>query len=282
MEIRFDDVSYIYNNKTPLKKIALSNVNMEFKENMINGIIGKSGSGKTTLIEMINALMLPTTGSIKVGSRILKETRKIRDVNQLRYKIGLVFQFPEEQFFCKTVEEEIKFGLNYFNHNVVSIDKHVSDALTMVGLDNSYLDKNPFNLSSGEMRKVAIASILAFNPKVVILDEPTIGLDNKSKENLIKIIRLLKNRYNKTVIIVSQDVEFLHKIVNYLFVLDQGRIVLEGNKYDVFTNPIMNDLEIEIPKIIEFEKLVRKTKNVRLEYRDNINDLMKDVYRHVK
>ena len=281
MEVKFNHVFYVYNEKTPLSKIVLSNINTTFKEGKITSIMGKSGSGKTTLIELINALIIPSKGNIQVGSRVISKTRKIKNINNLRYKIGLVFQVPEEQFFCKTVKEEIEFGMKYFNKSVKSIQKHISDALIMMELDDSYLNRNPFTLSSGEMRKVAIASVLAFNPKVIILDEPTIGLDNKSKENLIKIIKLLKNRYKKTIIVVSNDTDLLLKISDHVILLDKGKIVLEGNKYDVFKQDI-EKYSLKRPKIIEFEQLVLEKKGIKIGYRDDINDLMKDVYRYVK
>ena len=281
MEVKFNNVYYVYNEKTPLSKLVLGDINTTFKEGTINGIIGRSGSGKTTMVELINALILPTKGNVTVGSKVISKTRKIKNINNLRYRIGLVFQFPEEQFFCKTVKEEIEFGMRYFKKTVKSIEKHVSDALLMVGLDDSYLTRNPYTLSSGEMRKVAIASILAFNPKIVILDEPTIGLDNSSKENLIKIIKLLKNRYHKTVIMVSNDTDMLHKISDHIVLLDKGKIVLEGSKYEVFKQDI-EKYGVKKPKIIEFEELVYKEKNIKIGYRDDINDLMKDVYRYVK
>ena len=281
MEVKFNHVFYVYNEKTPLSKMVLGDINTTFKEGKITGIMGKSGSGKTTLIELINALIIPTKGNIQVGSRVISKTRKIKNINNLRYKIGLVFQVPEEQFFCKTVKEEIEFGMKYFKKSVKSIEKHVSDALIMMGLDDSYLNRNPFTLSSGEMRKVAIASVLAFNPKLIILDEPTIGLDNKSKENLIKIIKLLKNRYKKTIIVVSNDTDLLLKISDNVILLDKGKIILEGNKYDVFKQDI-SKYGLKRPKIIEFEKLVLEKKGIKIGYRDDINDLMKDVYRYVK
>ncbi len=281
MEVKFNNVYYVYNEKTPLSKMVLGNINTIFKEEKITGIIGKSGSGKTTLIQLINALIIPTKGNVVVGKRIISKTKKIKDINNLRYQIGLVFQMPEEQFFCQTVKEEIEFGMKYFKKSVKNIEKHISDALLMVELNDSYLNRNPFTLSSGEMRKVAIASVLAFNPKIIILDEPTIGLDNKSKNNLIKIIKLLKNRYKKTVIIVSNDTDFLLQVVDHVILLDKGRIIYEGNKYDVFKQDL-EKYKIKRPKIIEFEQLVLQKKNIKIGYRDDINDLMKDVYRYVK
>jgi len=282
MEINFNNVSFSYNEKQKNKKEALKSININIKKGKINGIIGKSGSGKTTLAELINALLIPTKGNIKVDDFIIEKGKKIININNLRVNIGLIFQFPEEQFFNLKVKDEIKFGMNYFNIKTEEIDKRCEDALKLVGLDNTYLEKETFNLSNGEMRKVAIASILAFNPKVVILDEPTIGLDSLSKKSLINLIRKLKTRYHKTVIIITHDVDLLHQISDYIFVLDNGKIILEGNKYEVFTSDELTNYGLVPPKIIEFEKLVQKKKGIKLGYRDDINDLIKDIYRYAK
>jgi len=261
MEVVLEQVEYINSNKK-----ILENINLNIKKGSITTILGKSGSGKTVLAEIIDLLTLPTTGIVRHDND---------------YKVGMVFQSPEEQFFSSTVEKEITFGLNFNNKDINEIKKKVQDALTMVGLDESYLNRNPFSLSCGEKRKVAIASILAMNPRTLILDEPTLGLDNKSKKSLIKIIKLLKNRYNKTIVVITKDSEFAHLISDEVIILHEGKIVLQGNKYDVFTSDI-EKYGIKKPQIIEFEQLVRKEKNIRLLYRDDINDLMKDVYRYVK
>lgn len=282
MEIKFNNVSYAYNQNTPLEAKALQDISVTFEEEKIHGIVGKSGSGKTTMIELMHTLMLPTQGNIEVGSRVISQGSQIQNVNQMRYKVGLVFQFPEEQFFCSTVQKEIAFGMKYFKKSAAEIKKHISDALKMVQLDDSYLERDPFSLSSGEMRKVAIASVLAFNPKVIILDEPTIGLDFESKENLIKILKMLKKRYHKTVIIVTHDTDLLHRIADHIVILENGKLVLEGNKYEVFTHPSLEEYGVKRPQIIAFEKTVLDKKNIKLGFRDDINDLMKDVYRYVK
>ncbi|MDD4607629.1 MAG: ATP-binding cassette domain-containing protein [Bacilli bacterium] len=283
MEIKFNEVNYIYNNHTPLSKRVLKDINIEFKKDNVNGIIGKSGSGKTTLIELINALLVPTSGKVSVNKFINQKNKRIKDINKLRRQVGLVFQFPEEQFFNNTVKKELLFGIKYLNYKTKNSDKRCRDALRMVGLDESYLERNPFSLSSGEMRKVAIASILMFNPKVIILDEPTIGLDSISKNNLIKLIKMLKNKYNKTIIVISHDVDMLHKICDYIYVLDNGKVVIEGTKYEVFSKPDeLDNYGIKCPMIMEFSNKVLAKKNIKIGYRDDIMDLIKDVYRHVK
>lgn len=283
MEIKFNKVGFIYNEKTPLKKEVLKDLDLEIKKSKINGIVGKSGSGKTTIIEMIISLIVPTSGHIKIDNCFIERKSKIVNISLLRFKVGLVFEFPEDQFFNQTVYDEVAFGLKTFNYKTEEINKRVSDALKMVGLNDDYLLKNPHVLSNGEKRKVAIASILVFNPKVIILDEPTVGLDSNSKNNLIRLIKLLKNRYHKTIIIVTQDVDFLHKLVDYIFILNDKKIVLEGDKYQVFTQvEILLKYGIGVPKIIEFTNQVLKEKQIKLGYRDEINDLIKDIYRYAK
>lgn len=272
MEVTFNNVSY--------DKI-LKDINLKFEKEKIIGIIGKSGSGKTTLVEMIDALVYPTSGEVIVGKHIIKNKVKIKDINDLRFNVGLVFENSEEQLFNNTVYDEIAFAMKQFKYKLDKIDERVKDALKMVNLSEKYLQQDPFKLSSGEMKKVAIASVLAFNPEILILDEPWVSLDSKSKKNLLRIIRTLKNRYNKTIIIVSNDSELIHKIVDYVYVINDGTIVKEGKKYEVFKEDLSN-YGIKIPKIIEFSNLVLEKKKIKLGYRDEINDLIKDIYRNVK
>lgn len=283
MEIKYNKVGYTYNAKTSIKKVALKNIDLAIQENKINAIIGKSGSGKTTLIEMMNSLLIPTKGYVNVDEDVIKEKGKIKNINMLRRKIGIVFQFPEEQFFNLTVKKEIEFGLLNFNYRTDQMDKRISDALKMVGLDDSYLERDPFKLSNGEQRKIAIASVLAFNPKVIVFDEPTIGLDYESKKNLIKLIRMLKTRYNKTIVIISHDIDLIHTISDYVILLDKGELILAGPKYDILGNPeALAYYNIKMPKVVEFSYKVLKDKGIKMGYRDDINDLLKDIYRYAR
>lgn len=268
MEIIFENVSFSYNKINYIKKDILKNINISFKEEKVYSIIGKSGIGKTTFAELIAGIISPTEGKI---------------VNQNKDKIGYVFQFPEEQFFNRTVRKELETGMILNHYHTDELEKRIKDALKMVGLNNEYLEKNPFKLSNGEKRLVAIASVLIFNPKIIILDEPTIGLDEESKSTLIKLIRLLKKRYQKTVIIISHDTDFVHTISDHIIVLYNQKIVLEGNKYEVFKqNDLLKKYGLKQPKVMEFSTKVLKKKNIKIGYRDEINDLIKDIYRYVK
>lgn len=282
MEVKFNNVDFSYKKVNYIEKKILNDINIKFIEGKINGIIGKSGSGKTTLIELIDSLLLPTSGNIEVGNYIINN-KKTKNELDLRREIGLVFQFAEEQFFTNTIRDELETILKLSNYKKNDIGKRIVDSLKMVGLNETYLYLNPLKLSRGEMKKVAIAASLLLNPKLLILDEPTIGLDSKSKKDLIRLIRMLKNRYNKTIIIVTHDMNFLHQIVDYIFVLDNKKIVLEGTKYDIFKEEkLLKKYNIKVPKIIEFENKVINKKNIKIGYRDDINDLIKDIYRNVK
>lgn len=283
MEIKFCDVSFTYEQSNSIQNNILENINFTFESGNIYGIVGKSGSGKSTMMQMINGLLLPTSGKIMVGKYKLQNSSKPKSINQLRPNIGFVFQFPEEQFFCSTVSEEIQYGMKNFSIKVNVLDKQTSAALKMVGLNDEYLERDPFSLSHGEMRKVALASVLAYNPKIVILDEPTVGLDDNDKKLLIKIIRNLKLRYKKTVIIVSHDTDFLLKIVDQVLLLDKGKIVLSGDKYTVLSDEkVLKSANVKVPDILSFSNLVKRKKNIKIGYRDDINDLIKDIYRYVK
>ena len=278
MEIKFNHVSFSYGNND-----VLSDIDVIIPDGKITGIVGKSGSGKTTLIQLINGLLLPTSGSVEVGSFILEAHKKISNINALRFDVGMVFQFPEEQFFHTTVAKEIGFGIEQFNYKKDKKDERISEALKMVGLNDSYLSRDPFSLSNGEKRKIAIASILIFNPKVIIFDEPTIGLDFESKKSFIRLVKLLKKRYNKTIIISSHDTDFLHSLVDNVIVLNQGKIVLTGDKYEVFKQENrLRKYGVISPKLISFSNKVLEKKKIKIGYRDEMNDLIKDIYRYVK
>lgn len=282
MEIKFDKVSFSYLAGTPLQVDALKDISTTIHSNKINALIGPSGSGKSTMIELINGLILPTKGIVHVGKHKLRNNIRIVNSNQLRFEIGVVFQNPEEQFFCNTVKKEIEFGMKYFGYKIDKIEERVKSALQMVGLDDSFLDRNPFKLSGGEKRRVAIASVLAFNPEVIILDEPTNGLDITSKEMLIKLIKLLKTKYKKTIIVVSHDVDTLYKFVDNVIILSNGKILAEGNKFDVFKDvKYLTENGVKVPRIVEFIHKVEEKTGKYLGKIDDVNDLIKEIYQNV-
>ena len=259
MEIR--DISFSY----PNGKKVLNNINLKIEKGKILGIIGPNGSGKTTFLDIISNLVKPTTGYINN-----KES------------IGYLFQNTKSSFFCNTVKEEIEMSAITHNYKIKELEKRIKDVLKIVNLEQNILDKNPLLLSNNEAKKVALATILIYNPKIIILDEPTTNLDNKSMSEFINLIKLLKNRYHRTIIIVSHDMELIHKIADNIIVLNKGEIVLHGNKFQVFSNTrILKKYGILAPKIMLFREKVLNKKGIRLEYRDEVNDLIKDIFRNV-
>ncbi len=265
MGIILDKVSHQYINNVK----SIDNISIDLEDNEINGIIGKSGSGKTTLLELIDSLLKPISGKITVNDNTSNK--------DIRKEIGFLFQFPEEQFFEENVKKEINFALKNFKNK----KNKVIDALRLVGLNEEYLNKKLNELSSGEKRLVAMASILVYNPKIILLDEPTVGLDNKNKNKIIKIIKMLKNKYDKTIIIVSHDIDMLYNICDKLIVIDNGKLIMYGDTDSIYKEKdIIKKYSIIEPKIIQFEKLVKEKKNIKLMHTTCINDLIKEVYRN--
>ena len=277
MEIELKNLKYKYKKSD---KEVICGISEKLKKNNINFIIGLSGSGKSTLIKMLNGEIIPTSGEIILDK--FKVCSEIKDYKDLRHNIGIVLQNPEKQIMNMTVRDEIGFNLDYCEYKKDK-EKRIKDSLKMVGLNNSYLERNPLTLSYGEMKLIVLASILAINPKVIVLDEIEVGLDKIYVDNLIKIIRLLKNRFNKTIIIVSKNMDFVHKLADYIYLMANGKIVKSGNKYEIFKDKeLLSKYHIETPKVIEFSNLVLNKKKVKLGYRDEINDLLKDIYRLAK
>ena len=246
----------------------INNLSFEFKEKKITFVLGESGSGKSLLLSLINGDDNLTSGDI------VKD--EIKSVQILR-------QNPEDYFFCNTIYEEILFRLKKRKISNINYDKKIISALKMVGLDDSYLRRSPFEISKGEQKKVAIAIVLACNPRVLILDEPFTNLDSSSKKKLIKLFRMMKLRYGKTFIIATNDTDIALELADEVICLKDGNSVFEGDKFDLFTNTmLLNNVSISKPDIIRFTDLVKKNKGINLGYRDDLNDLMKDIYRFVK
>lgn len=274
MEVIFRDVSYSYDGKNN----ALQNVKLCLDSNLIHGIIGPIGSGKSTMLELMNGIVKPTKGKVLIGKYDLSGEESKFNFNEFRYDVGLVYQFPEKQFFCNTVGEEVAFAEKIFKTKNNALKNKVINVLKIVGLDESYLSRSPFNLNGGEKRRVAIASVLISNPKVLILDEPTIGLDNNSKKRLMKLLRNLKTKYNKTIIIVTHDVDMLYEIVDNVVVLNKGKVVIEGNKTNVFANvELLDNNNTPVPNVVRVEKKIYDMTGIDLGYLPSMNHLVRAI-----
>lgn len=280
MEIEFENVTYTLRVNTPLEYKLLNDISFSIKENTITGFLGNSGNGKSTIPKLISALVKPTSGTIKVYGKVING-KKIKDINKFRSSIGYVYENPDEMFVSNSVRSEIVFALDYFKYPTKSKVKRVEDALKIVGLDKSYLSLKLNKLSLNDKKKIALASVLVYNPKIIILDEPCIGLSVKEKKELIRIIRLLKNKHNKTIIILTKDTDFLYKIANYVYILDGGSIVAYGETDLLLKKELLDTYGLYYPSTLEFTYLANMRKNANLEYYKDVSDLIKGVYRSV-
>ncbi len=203
-------------------------------------------------------------------------------LDSLKNNIKIGFQKINEDDLSKTIYSFLKNNLQQFS-NYKNLDKRINDSLKMVGLDETYLKRKLSALSYSERKKVIIASTLSYNPKILLLDEPSLGLDCQSKNHLIKLLKRLKFKYNKTIIIFTNDSEFLYKLADKVVITSKNKIIASGNKYDIFTNmKLLVECDIDAPKLVEFSLLVKYKKDINLGFRDDINDLMKDIYRYTE
>ncbi len=248
MQIRLENVSHVYVLNTPFETTALSNINLTIGENEFIGLVGHTGSGKSTLIQILNGLIIPTSWKVYIDNKEIKEYKSLVDI---RKRIGIVFQYPEDQFFEDTVFNEIAYGLKNMGLSQEVIEKRVSNVLSMVGLDPlTFKERSPFTLSGGEKRRLAIAVILAMRPDVIIFDEPGVGLDPKSKQ---KIFELIRNLYKNgiSVIMVSHDMDVVASLSTRVIVMNNGRIILDQTPYIVFieNRELLEEIGLEIPEV---------------------------------
>ncbi|MBA4542326.1 energy-coupling factor transporter ATPase [Thermoactinomyces daqus] len=257
MEIVVRDLEVVYQSGTPWMKKALDGVNLTVPGGSFTAILGVTGSGKSTLIQAIAGLIRPTRGIIRIGSHLIDANRKqTADVRRL---IGLVFQYPEHQLFAETVAKDIAFGPTNLGLPQSEVDGRVKQAMEWVGLDSELADRSPFQLSGGQMRRVAIAGVLAISPKILILDEPAAGLDPKGQEEILSLLKRLNQDFGVTVILVSHDMDQAVRYADRFCVLAEGRSVLSGTAKAVFSRAdILSSYHLELPEITRFVQLLNR------------------------
>ena len=246
--IETHNLSFTYSKGTPFEKRAVNNINISINENEIIGIVGHTGSGKSTLIKLFNALLRPSSGQIYLdGKDIWENPKKIREV---RFKVGLVFQYPEHQLFEETVYKDISFGPKNMGLTPKDIDTNVINAVKFIDFPMDLLQNSPFELSGGQKRRAAIAGVIAMNPQVLILDEPSAGLDPKGREYLINQISTYHKKRGNTVIFVSHSMEDIAKIADRVLVLDNGNALMFDKPSRVFSNAQkLQQIGLDIPDI---------------------------------
>ncbi len=280
MEITFNNVTYKENVRTPLEKTYLKNFSYTFTSGKVYSIIGDSDSGKEKIGLLINAVNKPLIGTIKIG-KYLNDGKYIKNINGLRMNVGYLKENPNEFLFNKTVKSELEFGLKYFKYKLNKKNIRISEALKLVGLNEEYLKRRIDSLNISEKKKVSLASILIFNPSIIILEEPSIFLNYRDNEKLIKLIKLLKDKYNKTIILISKDTNLSYKVSDEIILLNKGSIVYAGNKSILEDEKVLNNINVDVPEIVKFINISNKF-DANLTYTSNILDLIKEVYRNAK
>ena len=259
MELSLKNVSYTYQAGTPFERQALFDVSLSIKEKSYTAIIGHTGSGKSTLMQLLNGLNLPTEGEVIVGDTHITSMSKNKDIKSVRQKVGLVFQFPESQLFEETVLKDVAFGPQNFGVPKEKAEDLARQKLEWVGISPDLHDKNPFDLSGGQMRRVAIAGILAMEPKVLVLDEPTAGLDPKGRLELMTLFHDLHQK-GQTIILVTHVMDDVANYADTVYALEAGKILLAGSPCDVFQQvDFLEEKQLGVPKITKFSQaLVKK------------------------
>ena len=248
------NVSYIYSQNTPFMKVALDNINITFEENMMIGLIGHTGSGKSTVAQMLNGLLKPTEGDVFIrGKNMWESPKKLKD---FRYMTGLVFQYPEYQLFEETVYADIAFGPKNMGIAEDAIDRRVHEAARFVGLDDSVLEKSPFDISGGQKRRVAIAGVIAMNPKNLVLDEPAAGLDPRGRDEILGKIREYQKETGSTVIMISHSMEDLALYCDRLVVMHESKPIMAGTCEEIFSRA--DELEKAGLAVPQVTKLMRE------------------------
>ncbi|MFO8059293.1 MAG: energy-coupling factor transporter ATPase [Bacillota bacterium] len=247
MPITFEDVSYVYDAGAPWEKRALRDINLRIEDGEFVGIVGPTGSGKSTLVQHLNGLLLPASGRVVVGDIEVGADR--RQMKKLRRKVGLVFQYPEQQLFEETVRADIAFGPGNMDLDQDEIDRRVEWACEAVGLEREVLERSPFELSGGQMRRAAIAGVLAMKCEVLALDEPTAGLDPRGRAAILRQLRAL-NRSGMTLIMVSHSIDDLAQLADRIVVMWEGRIGMQGETREVFRHvEQLQALSLDVPQI---------------------------------
>jgi len=258
MSIEIKNLTHTYMAGTPFEMKALDNVSINIEDGEFIALIGHTGSGKSTLIQHINGLLKPTSGQIIIDG--IDITDKKVKLNGIRKKVGLVFQYSEYQLFEETIEKDIAFGPKNLGLSQDQVDKRVKRAMNMVGLDyEKYKDISPFDISGGQKRRVAIAGVVAMEPKVLILDEPTAGLDPKGRDEILNRIKELKSEYNMTIILVSHSMEDVAKLASRIIVMSSGKAILDGEPKEVFKQvELLENVGLAVPQVTYLIRELRK------------------------
>lgn len=259
MAIKLEKIGYTYAPNSPFSYTALKDINTNIPEGKITAIVGATGSGKSTMVQHFNGLLTPTEGTITIYDHIIKADEKPKGLKKLRQKVGLVFQFPEMQLFDDTIYKDVSFGPKNFGMREPEIKALVEEALRLVGIERELWDRSPLNLSGGQKRRVAIAGVLATNPDLIVLDEPTAGLDPQGSKQMMALFQNLNKEHDKTIVMVTHDMEHVLDYCEHVIVLDHGEIIFEGDTKSFFeASDLLDSLDIVKPLILRLNDTLRR------------------------
>jgi energy-coupling factor transport system ATP-binding protein len=269
MDIIFKEVEHRYQVNTPFERLALHDLNLNIQSGTFLAVIGHTGSGKSTIIQHLNALLKPTAGEIQIGERTIKANRKEKNLKAIRQQVGVVFQFPEHQLFEETVERDIAFGPMNYGVSEEEAKQKARELIKLVGLPEDILTRSPFDLSGGQMRRVAIAGILAMNPNVLILDEPTAGLDPRGRQEIMNMIYRLHKEKGLTTILVTHSMEDAAMYADELIVMNKGTIAMKGSPREVFgQHTQLKEYGLDVPESLRF--MLKLQEKFQLEASDTV------------
>lgn len=255
MDISFNKVSFTYQPKTPFEHQALKNISFQIPKGRFVAIIGHTGSGKSTLIQHLNGLIRPTEGEVMVGDFHLTRENKLKNMKALRSRVGVVFQYPEHQLFEETVAKDIAFGPKNFGLPDDIINARIKEVMARVGLSEELLTRSPFELSGGQMRRVAIAGVLATKPDIYVLDEPTAGLDPRGQKEMMEMFNAMHQEEEITTILVTHSMEDALQYADYIIIMNQGELYMEGTPEEIFTHEAeLHKVHLAVPESIQFLK----------------------------
>jgi len=253
MDIRFQDVGYTYQKGTPFESKAIFDINMSIRNGSFTAIVGHTGSGKSTVLQHLNALKKPTEGTVTIGDRVITNLSENKGLKSLRKKVGIVFQFPEAQLFEETVAKDIAFGPKNFGLSEKEGIEKARELLPLVGLDETFMDRSPFDLSGGQMRRVAIAGVLAMEPEVLVLDEPTAGLDPQGRKEIMDMFYHLYKNKGLTVVLVTHQMDDVAEYADHMIVLENGTVMKEGHPRDIFKEAgWLASMQLGVPSTVKF------------------------------
>ncbi|MFG6117259.1 energy-coupling factor ABC transporter ATP-binding protein [Halobacillus sp. MO56] len=284
MDITFKDVSYIYQPNTPFEHRALSELSFHIRSGSFVAVIGHTGSGKSTMLQHLNGLLRPTVGEVTIGNYKISADEKTKNIKELREKVGVVFQYPEHQLFEETVEKDIGFGPLNFHVDQEEIKRRTQKAIKAVDLPEELLDRSPFDLSGGQMRRVAIAGVLAMDPKVLVLDEPTAGLDPRGQREIMDMFSDLHKEKQLTTVLVTHSMEDALRYADHIIILKDGKKHLEGPPLEVLIRKEeLEHVQLDVPEVIQFLSGVEEKFGKTISYHNqNIAQLAKELAAMVK